>query len=69
MEKEKILDIMSDVENKSNKDLFEVSDLLVEEHKNTKTLILDLINHLDAIEEYFDKVQKEINKRTRNIWK
>lgn len=67
MEKEKILDIMSDVENKSNKDLFEVSDLLVEEHKNTKTLILDLINHLDAIEEYFDKVQKEINKRTRNI--
>jgi len=67
MEKEKVINVVSDVQNKPNKDLFEVSDLLIEEHKNTKDLILDLINHLDAIEEYFDKVQKEISKRTRSI--
>ena len=50
MEKEKILKVLNEVENKSNKDLFEVQEILYNEHEKTKNLIIDLTRHLEIIE-------------------
>lgn len=64
MEKNNILKILNDVENKSNKDLFEVQELLYKEHEKTKDIIINLTRHLDNIEISYDKVEKELKKRT-----
>jgi hypothetical protein len=63
MEKEKILKVLNEVENKSNKDLFEVQEVLYNEHEKTKSLIIDLTRHLEIIENSYDKVDKELKKR------
>lgn len=63
MDKDKIVEIINDIENKSNKDLFGATEILIDEHKKTKDLIIDLINHLDVVEDFYEKIQKEINKR------
>ena len=52
MDKEKIMEITQDVENKSNRDLFLVENELFEEFQKTKELILDLTVHLDSVENY-----------------
>jgi hypothetical protein len=57
MEKEKIIEVINNVEDKSNKDLFEVINILYQEHEKTK--------HLDGIEESYKKVEKEVNKRIK----
>lgn len=66
MDKNKIIEITRDVENKSNKDLISVIDELSNEFENTKTLIIDLTRHLESVEELYNKVNKEIEKRTRS---
>lgn len=63
MDKEKILKILSDVENKSNKDLFEVEEILYKEHEKSKEIIVDLTKHMELIESLHNKVTKEIEKR------
>jgi hypothetical protein len=63
MEKDKFLSIISDIENKSNKDLLDVEVLLFQEFENAKKIALDLTKHMDAIEEIYIKVTKEIEKR------
>ena len=63
MDKNKIIKILNDVENKSNKDLFEVQNLLYTEHEKTKNIIIDLTRHLENIESSYDKVDKELKKR------
>ena len=65
MEKEKIFDIINNVEDKSNRDLFEVINILYNEHEKTKKLIFDLSKHLDGIEESYKKVEKEVNTRVK----
>lgn len=65
MEKEKIINIANNVENKSNKDLFESRDILLNEYDATKKLIIELTRHLDAIENLYDKINDEIGKRTK----
>lgn len=65
MEKEKILEIVNDVENKSNKDLFLVVNELHVEFENTKQLIIDLTRHLEGVEQLFNKVNKEIDRRIK----
>lgn len=65
MEKEKVLEISQDVENKSNKDLFSAVEFLVEEFEKTKELIIDLTRHLDSIGQLHEKINNEIEKRTR----
>lgn len=65
MEKNKIIEITENVENKSNKDLFVVLEELSNEFENTKTLIIDLTRHLEAVEDLYDKVNREIEKRTK----
>ena len=42
MEKEKIIEVINNVEDKSNRDLFEVINVLYDEHEKTKKLIFDL---------------------------
>jgi predicted transcriptional regulator len=64
MEKEKIVNIIDDVSNKSNKDLFLTLEQLSNEFENTKQLIIDLTRHLESIEDSYNKVNKEIEKRT-----
>jgi len=65
MEKEKIIEIINDVENKSNKDLFITVDELYEEFEKTKQLIVDLTRHMESIEQSYNRVNKEIEKRVK----
>jgi hypothetical protein len=63
MEKEKILNIVADIENKSNKDLLAAESFLFEEFETAKKLAIDLTRHMDTVEELHEKVIKEIAKR------
>ncbi len=63
MDKNKVIEIVEDVTNKSNKDLFEVRDELIVEFEKTKDLIVDLTRHMDNIEEMYNIVNNEIGKR------
>lgn len=65
MDSEKLLEIAGDVENKSNNDLITVANELYEEFEKTKQLIIDLTRHMDGIESLYNKVNKEIEKRTK----
>ncbi len=65
MESNKLLEIANDVENKSNNDLLNVATQLYEEFETTKDLIINLTKHLDGVESLYNKVNKEIEKRTR----
>jgi hypothetical protein len=65
MEKEKIIEIVKDVENKSNKDLFLVINELYSEYEKTKQLIIDLTRHLETVESLYNDVNNEIGKRTK----
>jgi hypothetical protein len=66
MDSEKLLEITKDVENKSNNDLMLVANDLYEEFEKTKQLIIDLTRHMDGIETLYNKVNKEIEKRTKS---
>lgn len=61
----KIFDIIEDVQNKSNNDLFYAINELQEEFEKTKNLIVDLTRHLDSVEEMYNKVNNEIGKRVK----
>jgi galactitol-specific phosphotransferase system IIB component len=61
----KILDVVGDVENKSNKDLFFAINELNDEFEKTKELIISLTRHMDNVEEMYNKVNNEIEKRLK----
>lgn len=63
MEKEKLIEVATNVENQSNKDLFEAQNLFYKEFQDTKELIIDLTRHLDKIELLYNNVNEEISKR------
>jgi predicted nucleic acid-binding Zn-ribbon protein len=65
MDKEKIIEVISDVKNKSNKDLFLTINELNDEFEKTKTLIIDLTRHLDSVESMFNEINDEIEKRIK----
>jgi hypothetical protein len=65
MEAKKLMEVVNDVENKSNKDLFNSLNELNEEFNKTKQLIIDLTRHLETVEDFYNKVNKEIEKRTK----
>jgi DNA anti-recombination protein RmuC len=66
MDQEKILEIIKDYKNKSNKDLVSVLDFLYEDFNKTKDLIIKLTHHLDSTETSYNKLLEEINNRTKN---
>ena len=65
MDKEKLIDIVKDVENKPNKDLLTALSLLNDEFEKTKNLIIDLTRHLDLVESHYNLINKEIENRTK----
>ena len=67
MDLEKLISVVEDVENKSNKDLFDAQNILIQEFDKTKQLILDLTKHLESVETLYDKVNNEIGKRIKKI--
>lgn len=65
MDKDKLIEIANDAENKSNKDLVNSLNELTNEFEKTKDLIISLTRHLDVISELYDKVNSELNKRVK----
>lgn len=63
MDKEKIIEIAKNPEIKTNKDLMESRDILVDEFQKTKDLIINLTRHLEIIEEHYNAINNEIGKR------
>ena len=66
MEEEKVLNILQNYKNKSNKDLIFVLDFLKNDYEKTKDLIIKLTHHLDTTEQSYNKVFDEVNKRSNN---
>lgn len=65
MEKEKILDIVENLQDKSNKDLFLTIEEINKEFDKTKEIIIDLTRHLDNLEKIYNEVNNEIGKRVK----
>jgi hypothetical protein len=65
MDKEKLIDVAKDYQNKSNKDLFDAVNLLYDEYEKTKELIIDLTRHLDTVEMLYNNVNDEVGKRLK----
>ena len=63
MEKEKIIEVVENVKDKSNKDLLESRDTLLVDFEKTKQLIIDLTRHLEAVEVSYEEINREIGKR------
>jgi hypothetical protein len=63
MDKNKIIEVFENVKDKSNKDLFEARDILLDEHEKTKNLIIELTRHLDVVQEYYEVINNEIGNR------
>lgn len=67
MDINKLHEIVKDSENKPNKDLYAVEEILSEEFEKTKELIIELTRHLDSVKNMHDIVSTEILKRTKKI--
>ena len=63
MDKEKIIDIVKNVQDKSNKDLYSAEEFLYQEYEKTKSIVIDLTRHMDTIEDLHSKITKEIENR------
>ena len=60
---EKFQSIISDLEASSNKEVSSALDFLKNDFEETKSMIIDLTNHLDNIEALYNQVLLEYNKR------
>jgi hypothetical protein len=63
MDKKKLIEIIENIEDKSNNDLLIAQKELYDEFNKTKELIIDLTRHLDGVEELYNNVNDEIGKR------
>lgn len=63
MDKDELLEIVNNVEHKSNKDLDSCLLSLTNEFNKTKELIIGLTRHLDGVTELYNKVNDELGKR------
>lgn len=63
MDKEQILKIVGDVKNKPNKDLVDARDFLITEFNKTKATIIELTQHLNSVESFYDKINNELGER------
>lgn len=63
MEKDRFLDIINNVGDKSNKDLIDAESFLFEEYEKAKGMAINLTKHMEAIEEIHSKIVEEIEKR------
>ena len=65
MDKDKIIEIVKNVKDKPNKDLFESRDILYAEFEKTKDLIIELTRHIDVVQEYYETINAEIGNRLK----
>lgn len=63
MDKKKLIEIIENIQDKSNNDLLIAQKELYDEFNKTKELIIDLTRHLDGVEELYNNVNDEIGKR------
>jgi hypothetical protein len=63
MDKEKIIEVVKNVKDKSNKDLIESRDILLVEFEKTKELIINLTRHLESVQTDYELINKEIGNR------
>jgi hypothetical protein len=63
MDKEKYIEIATDSENRSNKDLVEARDFFINEFDELKIVIIDLTRKLEVVETLYNKINGELNKR------
>jgi hypothetical protein len=66
MDKEKIIDIVKNHKNTSNKELIECMDFLSQDFEKTKDLLVKLTYHLDNTEKNYNKLLEEYQKRISN---
>jgi len=60
---EQLQSIIRDIDSSSNKDLSEAMDFLTDDFNETKSMIIDLTNHLDNIEGLYNKILTEYENR------
>jgi hypothetical protein len=62
--KEEVLEIVKDYKNKSNKDLIKAMDLIVQDFEFCKNRIIELTTQLDKLENTYNTILKEYDRRT-----
>jgi len=67
MDSNKVIEILKDYKNKSNKELMSCLDFLKGDFDKTKDLLIKLTYHLDSTENSYNKILEEINKRISNV--
>jgi hypothetical protein len=65
MEKDKVIEIASDVKNHSNSSLIDARNFLIDEFEKTKKLIIELTRHMEGVEDLYNEVNNEIGKRIK----
>jgi DNA anti-recombination protein RmuC len=65
MEQDKLLEILKDYKNTSNKDIISALDFLYNDFEKTKDLIVKLTHHLDSTENSYNKLLEELNNRIK----
>jgi hypothetical protein len=65
MDGNKIIDIIKDYKDSSNKELISAMDFINEEFETTKKTLIDLSKHLDFLTETYNSILDEYNKRTK----
>ena len=63
MEKDKFVNIIENIKDKSNKDLFDAEDFLFKKHEELKSYIVKMTYKLETIENLHSKVLEEIENR------
>jgi hypothetical protein len=63
MTNEKIIEVLQNYKNKSNKDLILAMDFLTEDFYKTKDLLIKLSKHLDTTESSYYKLLEEFERR------
>lgn len=64
---EKFQEIVSDIENCSNKELTQAMDFLNYDFSETKTMIIELSTHLDNVELMYNNVLREYQQRNNGL--
>jgi hypothetical protein len=63
MEINKVIEIANDSTNRSNKELVDARDFLIEEFNKTKDVIIELTRQLESVETLYNNVNSELNNR------
>lgn len=65
MDQEKLKKIILEYDSRPNSDLVKAMDFLQEDFEETKKTLIKLTRHLDGVENLYNKLLKEYNKRNK----